>query len=570
MLRARGLQRRLGRLRRRVAALARGRGKSTPYERWLEQRLRKRNRGAAPAASGRFSILTTVFDTPTAYLAEAARSVFEQTIPPCRWILLDNGSTRPDVVALIEEIARNERVRRLRVDENVGIMNGMRRCLEAASGDYVVPMDSDDVLLPDALALLEQAIIDHASPGLVYTDEDVLQDGRPQSPYLRPDWDPVLNLCTSYIFHLCAFRRDDALRLGVYADDCAQWCHDWDTVHRFHADGATIVHVPEVAYHWRAHPRSSTHRDSPEEGSLQSQRHVLQSALAAHERPELFDLQPFPIDRGAPEWWIRRRREAPGVIDVVLRAEGARNAAATVTELVETTGYPFRTITVVGAAATQASVPPGTRLVAGGGVRGLARALSRDGIGLTLVYADQVRPEGDEWPWEALALSELHADGAVFSGRILNRDRIVVAGGEILGFGGLVGPPDRGRAADDPGYYALALKQRSVGACHSSFFLARTKFLQGALEMAPTEATIDFLGAWLGITALAAGKRVVFSPLITAVAPGIFTGDQQPSEREAAMFAACSGSVLPDTRWYSPHFAREHGRAYELSVVRQG
>lgn len=519
--------RRVRRLARRAATLSRPSLAQTPYELWLDRRLRLRNQDADPAGAARFSILTTVFDTPPAFLAEAARSVFEQTLRPHEWILLDNGSTKPDVVALIDELAQHELVRRLRVAENVGIMNGMRRCLEAASGEYVVPFDSDDVLLPDALALLERAVADHSSPGVVYTDEDVLEDGRPRSPYLRPDWDPVLNLCTSYVFHLCSFRRDDALRLGVYTDDEARWCHDWDTIHRFDADGASIAHVSEVAYHWRAHPRSSTHRPTPESGSLASQRHVLERALAARARPELFTLELFPIDRGAPEWWLRRRRDTPGAVDVV---------------------------TVTGE---------------GDGVRGLARALAHDSE-LTLVHRDDVTPEGDEWPWEALGLSELHPDAVLFSGRIVNRDRVVVAGGELLGFGGIVGTPDRGLLEHEPGYYALALKQRSVSACHSAFFLARTDFLRSTIDALPEAATLGFLGAWLGAAALAAGQRVVFSPLVAAVAPGVFTGEQEPGPGEGRVFLERYGGMLPDRRSYSPHLAREHGAAYELADVAAG
>jgi glycosyltransferase involved in cell wall biosynthesis len=519
--------RRLRRIARRAAALTRPSRPPTPYEHWLEQRLRVRNRAADKTGDARFSILTTVFDTPTAFLAEAARSVFEQTLRPREWILLDNGSTRPDVVSLIDELAQNELVRPLRVGENVGIMNGMRRCLDEASGEYVVPLDSDDVLLPDALALLERAVADHSGPGFVYTDEDVLEDGRPRSPYLRPDWDPVLNLCTSYVFHLCAFRRDEALRLGVYTDDEARWCHDWDTVHRFDGDRASIVHVSEVAYHWRAHARSSTHRPAPESGSLASQRHVLERALALRARPELFDLELFPIDRGAPEWWIRRRREASPAIDVV------------------------------------------TVEKEGGGVQGVADALAGDSD-LTLVHREDVTPEGDEWLWEALALSELHPDAVLFSGRIVNRDRVVVAGGELLGFGGLVGTPDRGLLDHEPGYYALALKQRSVSACHPAFFLGRTDFLRTAIDALPEEATLGFLGAWLGAAALAAGRRVVFSPLIAALAPGVFTGEQAPGPGEATVFLERYGGLLPDRRSYSPHLAREHGAAYELADVAAG
>jgi glycosyltransferase involved in cell wall biosynthesis len=508
--------------------------------------LRNRPNGAE------FSVLTTVYDTPTEFLREAASSIFRQTEHSFEWIVLDNGSRRADVVAALEEIARDARVRYLRVDENLGIMGGMCRCLETAQHEYVIPVDSDDVLLPDALALLSYALSENPTAAFVYTDEDVLRDGRAGSPYLRPDWDPVLNICTSYVFHLCAFRRDDALRLGVYSDDAATWCHDWDTIHRFVADGAEVVHVPEVAYHWRSHERSTTHRADPERGSLESQHHLLTRMIAARERPELFEVQLFPANRGAPELWVRRRRERPDPLDVVLVASNRETAELSLDRLNATANYPFRSVRVVDV----------------GGPHAIGHAVT-DRDGLTLIYTDAVSPEGDEWPWEAQGLAELHPDAVLFSGRVLNRDRIVVAGGEILGFDGLIGVPDRGRSENDPGYWALSLKQRSVSACNSAFFLARPDFLRTTLASLPLEATLDFLGAWLGAAARVAKKRVVFSPLITALAPGIFTGRQKPAPGEAEVFSARYGHFIPDTRWYSPHFCREAGHAYELAVPRR-
>ena len=61
--------------------------------------------------------------------------------------------------------------------------------------------------------------------------------------------DPVLNLASSYIWHLCCIRRDAALREGLYTDPGATWCHDWDTSFRIARSGEAPLHVPEVLYH---------------------------------------------------------------------------------------------------------------------------------------------------------------------------------------------------------------------------------------------------------------------------------------------------------------------------------
>lgn len=458
-------------------------------------------------------------------------------------MVLDNGSTSPAVADAVSELTRDRRVRLLRVDHNIGIVGGMRRCLEAATGDYVIPFDADDILVEDALETLWDEIA-RSGASFLYSDEDMLVDDLPTSPYMRPDWDPVLNLCTSYAFHLCAFRRDRAFELGVYTDPRVEWCHDWDTITRFADAGHTPVHVPEVLYHWRTHRRSSTNRSRPYEGSLESQRQLLMRALANRGVTDLFEITRFPLSRGAPEWWLRRRRKhLPGIGVVQVARDGEASRVGR-----------FGTVDVV-------EIVPDDEL---GGLSVLSESVQRLGAEFTLVCSHAIEPEGEEWAWEAVGLAQLHPDVVLVAGRIVDSARRVLAGPLILGFDGLGGCPDCGRAETDPGYFGLALKQRSVSAVHSAFFLARTQFLVDALGTLPAQASFRLLGLWLGACALERGLLVASSPLVQAVAPRGFDAAPPPADAEREAFTARFGPLLPDVRWYSRHFERSPERSYCL------
>ena len=202
----------------------------------------------------------------------------------------------------------------------------MRYCLAQAGADYIVPLDADDLLTPDALRIFAHSILHYHRPSFLYSDEDHFVEGRPASPFFRPDWDPVLALSCSYVWHLCAMHRDRAIELQVYGDDNANWCHDWDSLLRFFQADDKIVHVPEILHHWRAHAASSTNRPNPESGSLKSQRYVLDRYIRTRLDPRLFEVQEFPLFRGATEYWLRRRREQAAPIDVVIL--GAERIAA--------------------------------------------------------------------------------------------------------------------------------------------------------------------------------------------------------------------------------------------------
>jgi hypothetical protein len=489
-------------------------------------------------------LLTTVFNTPPALLHAAAASVSAQTAAEFQWIVLDNGSTSPTVASAISELARDPRVHLVRVDRNVGIISGMRMCLEAAETEYVIPLDADDVLVDDALETLADEIARNDRPSFLYSDEDMLVDGVPTAPHLRPDWDPVLNLCTSYAFHLCAFRRDDALELGVYTDSKLNWCHDWDTITRFAEAGHEPVHVSEVLYHWRAHRRSSTNRARPYEGSLESQRQLLIRALAKRGLSDLFAITPFPMTRGAPEWWLRRRRTQPPSIGAVQVTSDRKLRSAD------------RFPALVAVELVRDEEP--------GVLDALNESAQRLGAEFTLVCSHSVEPEGEEWIWESLGLAQLHPDVVLVAGRIVDSARRVLGGPQILGFDGLCGCPERGRSETDPGYLGLALKQRSVSAVHSAFFLARTRFLIDGLTDLPAAASFPFLGAWLGAWAFEQGRRVASSPLVQAVAQPGFLAIPELPDAERTAFAARFDHLVPDMRWYSRHFERSPERAYQL------
>ena len=378
-------------------------------------------------------------------------------------------------------------------------------------------------------------------PTLVYSDEDHLVRGVPKAPYFRPDWDPVLNLCTSYVFHVCAFRRDRALELDVFGDSAVEWCHDWDTICRFWQAGDGPEHVAEVLYHWRTHEESSTNRPDPERRSLDSQLQLLGRVLAERGLSELFGLEPFPIYRGAPEWWLRRRRIRPEPLCVVSVNRGGPPP------------YDWGDI----------AYPVGTLAEIEASLSDLSRAVSEAGEELTVVV-DQAVPEGDEWIWEALGLLTLHHDVVVVGGRILSADDTVVAGAGIFGFAGIVGCPDEGSPAHDPGYFGFALKQRCVSAPHPSFFVGRTKFLRETLLNLPPSASLPFLGAWLGAAAAESGVRVAYSPLVRARATRDHRPGQEPGREEEREFMRRYEHLVPDQRWYPRPLARVRGRAYTL------
>jgi hypothetical protein len=523
------------------------------YSAWLQRRCAERAKDLEAAPPGLFSILTCIYEgSPADLFRETAASVLGQQSRDFEWIVVAQGQIPDDLLAVLRETASDLRVRCLLRPDNIGIIRGLRSALETATGAYVLPLDGDDRLLPDALGVLGAAISRRDHPLFLYGDEDALVDGEPTAPYFRPDWDPVLNHSSSYIWHPSVFDRRRALELGVFADVGSEYCQDWDTVFRFWMAGIEPEHVPEVLYSWTAHGASSTHRADPHRGSLDSQSNVLRRALAKRSLEEDFDLAAFPLDRGLPELWPRRAHRHPPDVAVVVACERVRDAARTVRRVSQSCDYPLQGFVVhcpqslserkraaIAATGTDSGAARQAALdlvqVRGAGVSTLRRAVDALSSAWTVIITPDAVPDDADWLWETIGLGELVADIGFVSGRIVDGNGMVVGGGELWGAGDPVDCPDRGYGALDPGPYAISLKPHCVSAVDPRFFAARTNVLAEALADVPNDADVRWLGVWLGMWAERHRVRTACSPLVSArgARGAAATGPMTDVERQA-------------------------------------
>lgn len=119
-----------------------------------------------------FTIITPTYNRAH-LITEALNSVKAQTYRPIELILVDDGST-DNTDEVVKAWAReNEEKEQLRVEyifqSNAGASAARNRGFEAANGEYIQFLDSDDRLHPERLARLAKAFME--------TDADFIQTG---------------------------------------------------------------------------------------------------------------------------------------------------------------------------------------------------------------------------------------------------------------------------------------------------------------------------------------------------------------------------------------------------------
>ena len=113
-------------------------------------------------------------------------------------------------------------------------------------------LDHDDLLTPDALSANARRIERHEDVDYLYSDEDKVDDeGTLYDEFRKPDWSPERLRGQMYTSHLSVMRTEVVRRVGGFREgyDGSQ---DHDLALRVGEVARTVVHIPEVLYHWRA------------------------------------------------------------------------------------------------------------------------------------------------------------------------------------------------------------------------------------------------------------------------------------------------------------------------------
>lgn len=135
------------------------------------------------------SVLTTVYNTADEYLRECIESVLNQTFTDFEFIILDNGSN----ARIAKTIATYDdpRIKFFRIEKNIGPAAGRNFCIERARGEYLAILDSDDVALPDRLAVQVEFLDTNPEIGAIGTFSRTMDDREFFSDSLPTEHDDI-------------------------------------------------------------------------------------------------------------------------------------------------------------------------------------------------------------------------------------------------------------------------------------------------------------------------------------------------------------------------------------------
>lgn len=226
------------------------------------------------------SIIMPVFNPPVSFLERAINSVSAQVYQNWELCIADEESTDPAARATLERLAlQHPRIKLAFRKERGDISRATNSAAEMASGEFLLLMDHDDEITPDALGEVILYLSQHPETDVLYSDDDKIDtDGNRFAPQFKPDWSPELLLSYMYFSRLFVIRRSlyektGGLRIGF------EGSQDYDLALRATELATHVGHIPKVLYHWRAVPGSTALSGGAKPVSFEVGKKSVQEAL---------------------------------------------------------------------------------------------------------------------------------------------------------------------------------------------------------------------------------------------------------------------------------------------------
>jgi glycosyltransferase involved in cell wall biosynthesis len=213
----------------------------------------------APMPNGLVSAIITCYNREK-LVRIAIDSVLAQTYRPIEVIVVDDGSTD----ASVDTICSYGDAVRLITKPNGGTASARNAGIDAASGEYIALLDSDDYWLPEKIAVQVDVAKTHPEAGLVH---NALLYLRPDGSYIdepAPTGDPAVDLSPAVkLFDQNAIPPSSTLiprsvlaKVGVF-NERFRHREDWELFLRIAVD-YPFVYIPRQLTVYYIHPDSKT------------------------------------------------------------------------------------------------------------------------------------------------------------------------------------------------------------------------------------------------------------------------------------------------------------------------
>lgn len=471
--------------------------------------------------SPKFSIIVPTYRTPEKFLKEMLDSVINQTYTNWELCVAD-GSENDDTVA---EVLKNyasldNRIKYDLLCENRGISGNTNAALALATGDFIVLLDHDDLLAPDALYEVATAVNEDREIDVLYTDEDKVSIDLKHhfQPSFKPDFSIDLLRSNNYICHMFVVRKNIVDQIKGFRGEY-DGSQDYDFIFRCTFLARKIKHIPKILYYWRMHQNSVAGNPESKMYAYEAGKRAIEYNLkqnnikAVVEHTEYLGFYKVKYDvTGEPK------------VSIIIPNKDEKDTLKTcIDSVIEKTTYDNYEIVVVENNSTTEEIFDYYREIEKNDKINVIKwekefnysAINNYGIKESkgeyiVLLNNDTEIITEDWIQEMLGVCQ-RDDVGIVGAKLYYPDDTIQHAGVVIGLGGIAGHILNGLDRKEPGYYTKALIKQDVSAVTAACLMVKrsvfdeVKGLEEELKVAFND--VDFC-----LKVREKGYLIVFNP----------------------------------------------------------
>lgn len=190
------------------------------------------------------------------HLLETLDSIWAQTWQNVEVIIADDGSEDKRTIDLLAEVERDGRCRVCHLAHQ-GPAAARNEALALAKGEYILPLDADDLIEPEYIQKAVEILKSDSLIGVCYCRADCF--GVVQGEWDLPEFSVEQMLVDNVIFVSAVIRRTVFVQARGYDEAFKAGLEDYDFYLTVIENGWKFHRIPEILFHYRIKEKSRTH-----------------------------------------------------------------------------------------------------------------------------------------------------------------------------------------------------------------------------------------------------------------------------------------------------------------------
>lgn len=436
------------------------------------------------------SIAVPAYQTPVEFLKQMIESLISQTYPEWELCIANSSPDNEEMQRVLADYsAKDSRVRFCNLKENLGIAENTNRAFSMAKGEFMGLLDHDDLLAPNALYEIVQALQDHPQADALYTDEDKVTTEMDEhfQPHLKPDFNLDLLRSNNYICHFFVVRRSIVEKAGGFRKEF-DGAQDYDFIFRCTENAREVLHVPEILYHWRTHKASTADNPASKMYAFEAGKRAIEANL---ERTETKGVVSHTQDLGF--YRVKYPVQGKPLVSVIIPNKDEKETLQTCMEMLNNnTSYQnFEIIIIENNSTTdeifryykELSKDPRIHLLRWGKEFNYS-AINNFGVAhakgeYLLFLNNDIKSINPDWMEELLGVCQRPEVGGV-GAKLIYPDNTIQHAGCVVGMGGIAGHMFVDMPADRTGYLHKASLLQDMSAVTAACLMMKKEVFEEA------------------------------------------------------------------------------------------